>query len=79
MVWCNSFAFSRPVAAVSSSCVSDVSECLSLAVGQYPHCTDCSMFAKCDGAVSAFLQCPASLHYDFSIGVCNFPALARCG
>ncbi|KAL8580362.1 hypothetical protein ACOMHN_037461 [Nucella lapillus] len=36
MVWYNSFAFSRPMAAVFSSCVSDVSECLSLAVGQYP-------------------------------------------
>ena len=54
-----------------------------MAVGQYPLCSDCTMFVKCIGGVSgttgALFTCPSSLFYDVSRGVCDFGGLVTCG
>ena len=64
---------------VFSECLSSTSECSRKAVGQYPHCSDCTMFIKCFGSSGNLFTCPTSLFYDVNDGVCNFPALAVCG
>ncbi|KAL8584585.1 hypothetical protein ACOMHN_002315 [Nucella lapillus] len=75
------------VSAISQSlalfrqCLSGVEQCVNdnLATGQYPSCSECTSFVKCDGGGSGVISCNGGLLYDVNLGVCTFPASAECG
>ena len=64
---------------VYPDCLNSVSHCAGMAVGQYPDCSDCTMFYKCTGSSGGVFICPSSLFYDYVLGVCSFPGMAACG
>ena len=43
-----------------------------------PHPHDCSVFFVCAHLNSFQLNCPAGLHFDTKINVCNYPQKAGC-
>merc|ERR1719158_1271134 len=43
-----------------------------------PHPFDCSKYYHCKGDVPILQECPANLHFDTSINVCNYPEVAGC-
>ena len=69
------------VFSVNQNCVSNASSCVAqgLSIGQYPLCSDCSVFVKCSGSASKAISCPGDLLYDVNVGVCNYPDEATCG
>ena len=42
----------------------------------YPY--DCRKYYHCVREVPILRECPAGLHFDTSVNVCNFPELAGC-
>ena len=43
-----------------------------------PHPFDCSKYYHCVGDIPVLQECPANLHFDTSINVCNYPEVAGC-
>jgi hypothetical protein len=43
-----------------------------------PHPTDCSSFFKCSNGVPILTHCPAGLHFNEQINVCDWPQNANC-
>lgn len=39
---------------------------------------DCTKFCKCDGTHPVVTSCPAGLHYNSQLGVCDWPQSAKC-
>ncbi|KFB35793.1 hypothetical protein ZHAS_00002711 [Anopheles sinensis] len=50
--------------------------------GYYPayfrHPTDCSTFYQCDNGSAYEIQCPAGLHFNTLLSVCDYPAKTGC-
>ena len=43
------------------------------------HTYDCSLFYECVDLTPVLMSCPAGLHFDSRINVCNWPEYADCG
>ncbi|KAG8201752.1 hypothetical protein JTE90_012811 [Oedothorax gibbosus] len=43
-----------------------------------PHPTDCTKFYVCDHGKAYLRQCPAKLHYNEDLRVCDYPYKAKC-
>ncbi|XP_076466155.1 uncharacterized protein LOC143297623 [Babylonia areolata] len=63
--------------ALKKECKSDVTQCPGEEMAQFPVCGDCASFLKCAGrARSARFTCTSGLHYDVTLGVCQWSDLA---
>lgn len=43
-----------------------------------PHENDCTKFYKCDWGVAVLFACPANLHFNPTLSVCDWPSEAGC-
>ncbi|KAK7100282.1 hypothetical protein V1264_023262 [Littorina saxatilis] len=74
-------SYNGPVLGYHDRCLSTEEECLNAAsAGHYPVCGDCTRFLKCDPLTlsAAFTDCPATLLYDATLGVCNYAYNVDC-
>lgn len=45
---------------------------------QLPYRDDCTKFCTCSNGTPYLMSCPAGLHFDTKVSVCNWPWRARC-
>ncbi|KAK3093972.1 hypothetical protein FSP39_022381 [Pinctada imbricata] len=62
----------------ASNCITTTTGCTGKVDGDYPFCTDCTQYVTCANTILYMRPCPAGLHWNTALSVCDWPNNANC-